>query len=223
MIPLNSIWLERVKANIFPVSEEQINVIRALGEWVYQGNMYDVEIAEETCELCDQPHIRYQFEIINTINSNTLQIGSECINRFKIGVLDDKGVQLSAENAKKKVNKDRNKLVTEAKVKSMINSLVSLSRVDNEFDIESFIKYYKENGAFTPKQLSTLIWRLEKYNVHHIKSHFKLTIKKNKDKEQLLNLAAFKVKQIWECLSNSQKDFYTEQQRLKKMQNHLPL
>ncbi|TDL68426.1 hypothetical protein E2R58_04255 [Paenibacillus amylolyticus] len=220
---MNSTWLERVKNNILPVSEEQIDVLKALKEWVYEGDMYDVEIAEETCELCDHPHIRYQFEIVNIINSNTLQIGSECINRFEIGVLDNKGVLLSSEKAKKKVNKDKNKLVTEAKVKSVINSLVSLSKVDNEFEIESFIKYLKDNGAFTPKQLSTLIWRLEKYKINHIKSHFKLTIKKNKDKDQLLELADYKVKQMWDCLSSSQKNFYSEKQKLKKMINNLPL
>jgi hypothetical protein len=45
---MNSNWLERVKVYIFPVSEEKNDVIKALNEWVYQGDMYDVEIAEET-------------------------------------------------------------------------------------------------------------------------------------------------------------------------------
>ncbi|PAD74814.1 hypothetical protein, partial [Paenibacillus campinasensis] len=173
---MNINWLERVQVNIFPVSEEQCDIRKALNEWVYQGDMYDVEIAEETCELCDQPHIRYQFEIVNLLNKNTLQIGSECIKRFDIGVVDSKGTLLTSEEAKKKVNKDKNKLITDGKVKSVMNSLINLARLDEEFEIESFIKYFKENNAFTPKQLSTLIWRLEKYKVEHNKSHFKLTI-----------------------------------------------
>jgi hypothetical protein len=178
---------------------------------------------KKRCEICDHPHIRYQFEIINTLNANSLQIGSECINRFQIGVVDPKGNKLSTEAAKKKVNKDKNKLVTEAKVKSVISSLVSLSGADSDFNIESFIKFFKENGAFTPNQLATLIWRLEKHNIQHNKAHFKVTIKKNKDKEQLLGLVEWKVQKIWGCLSSSQKEFYTEKQKLRKLRNNLPL
>lgn len=207
---MNSHWLERVKANIFPVSFEKKNVRKALNEWVYQGNVYDVEVAEEMCELCDQPHIRFQFEILNIINGNTLQIGSECIKRFNIGVVDRRGNVLSPDAAKRKVNKDRNKLITDAKVKSVIASLVDLARDDDDFDIHNFIRYFKDNGAFTPKQLVTLIWRMEKYKIEHNKSHFKITIKKNKDKEQLLGLEEWKVQKIWPCLSNSQKKYYIE-------------
>lgn len=205
---MNPYWLERVKVNIFPVSFEQNDVRKALNEWVYHGNMYDVEVAEETCELCDQPHIRYQFEIINIITGNVLQIGSECIKRFNIGVVDQKGNILSTDAARKKVNKDRNKLITDAKVKSVLNSLIDLARIDDDFEIESFIKYFKENGAFTPKQLTTLNWRLEKHKIVHTKSHIKMTIKKNKDKDQLLRMDEWKVRKIWDCMSASQREFY---------------
>lgn len=99
---------------------------------------------------------------------------------------------------------------TDAKVKSVINSLVDLARVDDQFDIESFIKYFKENGAFTPKQLTTLIWRFETHKIEHIKPHLKLTIKKNKDKEQLLSMVEWKVQKIWDCMSTSQRDFYNK-------------
>ncbi|NOU77982.1 hypothetical protein GC101_03715 [Paenibacillus sp. LMG 31459] len=207
---MNSNWLKRVEGNIFPVSFEQNDVRRALNEWVYQGNMYDVEDADETCELCDQPHIRYQFEIFNIINANTLQIGSECIKRFKIGVMDNRGHILSNELARKKVNKDRNKLITDAKIKSVINSLINLARIDDSFEIESFIKFFKDNKTFTPKQLTILIWRLDKYKVEHNKSHFKMTIKKNKDKEQLLQMEEWKVQKIWGCLSKTQKEYYKD-------------
>jgi len=216
-------WTERVKNNIFPVSEEKNNVRRALDEWVYKGNMYDVETPDEVCELCDHPNIRYQFEIINIHNQNTLQIGSECVNKFEISVLDQSGKKLTNKDAKKKVNQDRNKLVTDAKKRDLINSLVQLSKVDEDFDIENFIKYFKENSAFTPKQLTILIWRLEKYKIKFKKSHFKMTIKRNKDKQQLFDMEDWKVKTIWDCLSSSQKGVYNEHTKRKAFTNHLPL
>lgn len=214
-------WMERVKKNIFPVSKEKVNIRKALDEWTYEGNMFDVEVADETCELCDQPHIRYQFEIVNSQNDNSLFIGSECITRFKISVIDEAGKKLSYEDAKKKVSKDRSKLVTEAKEKSVLNTLVKLSSIDNEFNIEDFIKYFKERKAFTPKQLALLVWRLEKAKIDFNKSHFKLTIKRNREKEQLLTLDDWKLKGIFDCLSSSQKQFVLENKnRIRKQYNN---
>ncbi|MED4353954.1 hypothetical protein P9265_16695 [Schinkia azotoformans] len=203
-------WIERVKKNVLPVSNERYNIRKALDEWVYEGSMYDVEVADEICELCDQPNIRYQFEIVNVLNNNSLLIGSECITRFRISVIDKSGNKLSFEEAKKKVTKDRSRLVTEAKEKSVLNTLVALAAKDHEFNIENFIVYFKERKAFTPNQLALLIWRLERARIDFKKSHFKLTIKRNREKEQLLKLEDWKLKQIWDCLSNSQKQFVIE-------------
>lgn len=207
-------WIERVKKNVLPVSNEKYNIRKALDEWVYEGSMYDVEIADEICELCDQPNIRYQFEIVNVLNNNSLLIGSECITRFKISVIDQSGKKLSFEEAKKKVTKDRNRLVTEAKEKSVLNTLVALAAKDHEFNIETFIEYFKERNAFTPNQLALLIWRLERANIDFKKSHFKLTIKRNREKDQLLKLEDWKLSRIWDCLSNSQKQFVIENKNI---------
>lgn len=209
-------WIERVKMNVLPVSNEKYNIRKALDEWVYEGSMYDVEVADEICELCDQPNIRYQFEIVNVLNNNSLLIGSECITRFNISVIDQSGKKLSFEEAKKKVTKDRSRLVTEAKEKSVLNTLVALAAKDHKFNIENFIEYFKERKAFTPNQLALLIWRLERANIDFKKSHFKLTIKRNREKDQLLKLEDYKLSRIWDCLSNSQKQFVIENKNISR-------
>lgn len=198
-------WLERVKKNIFPLSLEQTNIRKAIDEWIYEGNMLDLEIAEESCEICDQPNIRYQFEIINKNNDNTLLVGSECITKFEIPVLDSSGVKLSSNDAKKKVNRDRNKLVTEAKEKHVINSLIKLKAIDETFNIDSLLEYYKERKAFTTKQLSMLIWRLDDAKIDYNKANFKVTIKRGREKDQLMNLEDWRLRKLWQCLSSSQK------------------
>ncbi|NUJ16628.1 hypothetical protein FKN04_08445 [Bacillus glycinifermentans] len=207
-------WVERVKKNIFPLSNEKYNIRKALDEWVYEGSMYDVEVADETCELCDQPNIRYQFEIVNKLNNNSLLIGSECIMRFKISVIDRSGKKLSFDDAKKKVIKDKSRLVTEAKEKNVLNTLVALAAKDHEFNIENFIEYFKERKAFTPNQLTLLIWRLERANIDFKKAHFKLTIRRNREKEQLLSLENWKLKRIWDCLSSNQKQFVLDRKNV---------
>lgn len=207
-------WIERVKENVLPVSNEKYNIRKALDEWVYEGIMYDVEVADETCELCDHPNIRYQFEIVNRLNNNSLLIGSECIMRFNISVIDKSGKKLSFEDAKKKVTKDRGRLVTEAKEKSVLNTLIALAAIDDEFNIENFIEYFKERKAFTPSQLALLVWRLERANIEFKKSHFKLTIRRDREKEQLLKLEDWKLNRIWDCLSNSQKQFVIQNKNI---------
>lgn len=203
-------WIERVKINLLPVSEEKRDVKRALKEWKYLGDAYDLDFAEEVCQLCDHPGIRYQFEIVNTLNGNSLLIGSECINRFDIGVMDNDGATLQGEKAKKKVSRDRNKLISDAKLRSVINTLVELSNKDDRFDINNFIDYYKEREAFTPKQLSLLIDRLDKYQIEYNKNYFKLTIRRKREKEQLLEMDSFKILKLWPSLSSSQKKFLAD-------------
>lgn len=204
-------WMERVKSNILPVSENQRSVSEALKEWTYDGEMYDLETPHETCQLCDHPDIRFQFVITNQKNRNRLLIGSECVTKFGgIKVVDEYGNALPTPEAKRKVGRDRRKLISDAQTKSLINSLIELGRVDTEFKISSFETDYRERRSFTPKQLALLIWRFEKYKVPFNKSYFNINIRKAKDKKALLEMVDWKLRKMWPCLSTSQKTWVRE-------------
>jgi hypothetical protein len=56
-------WKSRSEANLLPLSIEQRWLARALLEWLYNGEMYDLEYPCETCELCEHPDLRYQFKL----------------------------------------------------------------------------------------------------------------------------------------------------------------
>ncbi len=200
-------WVERVMKSIFPLSVEKENIQKALKEWFYTGETYDLGQPLEDCEICGHSGIRYQFTIQNRNNKNELLIGSECITRFDISAIGENGEILNREGTSKKVRKDRNKLVTEARKKRLINTLVQLSSVEEEFNINSFIEYYDKREAFTPKQLKTLIWRLNTHEIKYKKSDFKMTIRRNREKEQLSSFEAWELETIWDCLSSSQKEF----------------
>ena len=203
-------WRENSIENLLPLSENRVNFMQALREWVYTGDMFDAEIASEVCELCNHPEIRYQFRISNRYNSNELLVGSECINKFEIAALDENGDVLDYKASRKKVQHDRRILVTEAKKRRLFNTLIKLKKNDDTFDIESFITYVQDRGAFTPKQLSLLLWRLETYKIEYCITDFKLTIRRNREKEQLLRMADWKVKKIWQAMSTNQRNWYTE-------------
>lgn len=203
-------WLDRVATNLLPVSDEQENVIEALKEWYYTGDCYDLEEPAADCELCDHPNIRYQFVIRNDGTGHELLVGSECITRFGLTAIDESGRKLNAEQAGQKVRKDRNKLITDARKRRVIAVLVKLGSLDAAFDFDSLIDYLQERGAFTPSQLSLILWRLGKHGVEHQKADFKMVIKRKREQEQLLSMEKWKVQKLWPCMSSSQQDFFIE-------------
>lgn len=200
-------WVARVMDSILPLSVEQKQIRLALEEWFYTGDTYDLGQPQEDCEICGHSGIRYQFTIQNRNNSNELLIGSECITRFDISAIGENGEILDQEGTAKKVRKDRNKLITEASKKRVVNTLVQLSSLEEKFKINSFIEYFDDRGAFTPNQLKILIWRLSAYKIKYKKSDFKMTIRRKREKEQLAAFEVWQVKQVWDCLSANQKKY----------------
>lgn len=203
-------WIDNSVKNLLPLSNERVDFAAALHEWLYGGDMYDLEEPIETCELCEHPEIRYQFKIVNRHNGNELLVGSECINKFGIAATDDVGNILGRDDSRRRVNKDRRHLVTEARNKRQINSLVRLSGVEDNFNINSFISYVQDRGAFTPDQLSLLFWRFKNKNITYNPLDFKLTIRRNREKEQLKKMLEWKLCQLWPALSASQKFWVSE-------------
>lgn len=214
-------WKLNATNNLLQLSES-CNLKDALSEWFYTGDIEDVGGAVETCELCNHPNIRYKFEIMNKYNNNTMYVGSECIGKFEIQGISQSGIILSKEETIKKVRTDKRRFIQDVKTKEVLNSLVALSNKDPEFarTSESFYEYYQERGAFTPNQLSLLIYKLDKNRIRYNKYYFKMTIRRSREKEQLLNMEGYKVKNIWNCMSNSQIIWFKENYRNK---NNKPL
>jgi hypothetical protein len=203
-------WAERAARNLLPHSRDRSDLAMALREWRYEGGFHDLEAPTADCELCDHPDIRYQFEIRNGFTGARLQIGSECINRFGIRATGEDGEVLDAARTRKKVGQDRRALVEAARKKRVITALVALSHADPEFNILSFIDYLQDRGAFTPKQLATLLWRLQTHAVPFDVRDFKLTIRRDREKDQLLQMADWQIERLLPAMSIAQRKFLTE-------------
>ncbi len=203
-------WAKRSATNIFPLSENKNDLKMALNEWLYEGDMYDLEEPIETCELCGYQDIRYQFKIINKNNSNEMLVGSECINKFQISATDNEGNILDTEESARKVNRDRRYLIEEARKKRLIITLVKLQQKDKDFDIESFVTYEQDREAFTPNQLSLLLWRFGKYRIEYRPTDFKVIMKRNREKDQLIDMDDWKIEKLWKSLSSNQKQWVYE-------------
>lgn len=204
-------WAKHAAKAILPLSEEKQNLALAFREWRYTGCVNDLEIANETCQLCGHPEIRYQFEIRNSHNNNSLLIGSECVKRFDISAVDEKGNVLGRAETHTKIARDRHNLIHDAREQRMMLSLINLVRVERKFNIENFITYYKEErGAFTPKQLLLLLGRLSEHRVKHNKRDFKMIIRRDREKEQLACMDDGGIDLLWGCMTSGQQKWFNE-------------
>ncbi|UTH73228.1 hypothetical protein [Chromobacterium sp. IIBBL 290-4] len=197
-------WAQKSAANLLPLSVERAQLAVALQEWLYTGDMYDLGTPIETCELCKHPDIRYQFKIINRHNGNEILVGSECINKFRISAIDELGNILGCDESRRRVNRDRRFLVNEARKRHLVNTLVALSAVEENFDINSFISYVLDRDAFTPNQLALLFWRLDQHEIEYSPRDFKLTIRRDREKNQLRQMEDWKLQKLWPSMSTSQ-------------------
>ena len=175
--------------------EQEILAV-ALREWVYDRNVVVLESPSRVCQLCGHPGIRYQFEIVNRDTGNSLLVGSECIKRFAIGVCSEGGTTITEEAADRSVDADRRRMEQEARDRSVLNSLVELAAIDDEFELESFITYYRLRGAFTPNQMALLQWRFQRCGVTHEPACFKVSLRHHREQEQLRRMADWKVRRL---------------------------
>jgi hypothetical protein len=203
-------WAQRAAANLLPLSVEQSDLAVALREWVYERNVVMLESPSEVCQLCDHPGIRYQFEIVNHDTGHSLYIGSECIKRFAIGVRSEGGTIITGKAADRSVDADRRRMEQEARDRSVLNSLVELAATDDKFDLEDFIVYYQRRGAFTPSQMALLVWRFQRYGVEHRPAHFKVSLRRQREQEQLRRMPDWRAKLLWLYLSAQQRQWYED-------------
>ncbi len=198
-------WAQRAARNLLPLSVEQEALAGALREWVYERNVVGLESPSGVCQLCGHPGIRYQFEIVNHDTGHSLYIGSECIKRFAIGVRSEGGALLTGEVAGRSVDADRRRMEQEARDRSVLNSLVELAATDDEFELESFIIYYRLRGAFTPNQMALLQWRFQRRGVAHEPACFKVSLCRHREQEQLRRMPEWKVRRLRPYLSVQQR------------------
>ncbi|GHV48413.1 hypothetical protein AGMMS49546_38930 [Spirochaetia bacterium] len=208
-------WIEIASENLLNKSEEKIDFNIARLEWYFTGevidNNEDIDFGgtRPSCELCEHEDLRWQFTIINKFNVNELKVGSTCIKKFDIVLIDD-NIEMRGEDRDKILNKNIRDKIKENDNKKILIALEQLCILDIKFkgQIEEAIRQWKKNKAFSPKMLSLIIWRF-KINKKEYKSlKFKINLLKSYYKEDLRNMEKFKYDQIREYLTNSQQEKY---------------
>ena len=190
---------ERVRDTLLPLSHAR-TLREAFREWGFNGATVDHEEPRETCQLCGQDQLRYHFEISNSTTGSTLWVGSQCILRFGVAVVEG-GEALSPSRAKRKLES----LVSEMRRRSCLRALECLAGAEDSDILASALKFYGERGYLTPKFAFVVFWRLNRNNIDHSPSFFKVSLRRDTYKADLRSMETSRVHLIWPALSSSQR------------------
>lgn len=194
-----STYPQRVRENILPRSVAQ-SLPAAFAEWRFTERTIDHEEATETCELCEQEQLRYHFEIENNRNGNLLLIGSQCILRFNVAVYDN-GIKLDEAATKRKLNN----LIERMHMSACISQLERLAAAETSDILGNALSFYRQHGYLTPKYAFVVLWRLQKNEIDHHPSFFKVSLKTDKYKRDLKEMHLSRVHTVWPALTSSQR------------------
>jgi hypothetical protein len=197
-------WAERAAAAIIPLSRASV-LAAALKEWAYTGRFFDLEATDGTCELCGQEDLRYHFEIENEVTSSSLLVGSECIKRFDIGGIDERGQRIDAADTGKLVDRHRRGLVEDARKRRVMTALLRLEQKAHDFEAQSFLAFVDDKGAFTPKQVAMLFWRLGSAGVEYRPMDWKVRLRRDSDYGQLRHMKTAALNRVLPALTTVQR------------------
>ena len=194
---------QRVRDSILPRSVAR-SLPKAFEEWSVTGHTIDYGEAVETCQLCEHEHLRYHFEIRNTLTSEMLLVGSKCILTFDIPVFEN-GVRLATSQAKKKLEH----LIRQKRLDLCLRALEGLANTENNARSRDILRkalaFYQKNKYLTPKFAFVVLWRLAHHRIDHSPSFFKISLRKAKYREDLRQMPLSRVHTIWPALTSTQR------------------
>lgn len=195
---------QRVRESILPLSLAD-TLPSAFEEWQHSGGYHDNETPSETCQLCGQEELRYQFEIANRWTDNTLWVGSKCILKFDVAVYE-RGRRLTREEAKEKLDK----LTQQMRLESCLTALEKLANEEGGEILVNALAYYKINKKLTPRQAFVVFWRLETHQIDHSPTFFRISLKRKRHQSDLRDMPTQRVHFFWRALTASQKKLAAE-------------
>ena len=90
-------------------------------------------------------------------------------------------------------------------LESCIHALEKLAFAEKNVILANALEYYKRNKYLSPKFAFVVLWRLQKNNIQHSPSFFKINLKRDQYKLDLQKMELGRVHTIWPALSSSQR------------------
>ena len=192
-------YTSRVRDSILPLSIAK-TLPAAFREWRFTERTEDHGAPVETCRLCGQEGLRYHFEIGNERTDETLWVGSHCILKFDVAIVQE-GRRLTPQEAKRRLTE----LTNGMQLKACIAALEKLAAAENNAILEGALEYYKRHGTLTPKYANVVFWRLKTNGIDHQPSFFKVELKRQQHIDDLQSMPTGRVHRFWAALSPAQR------------------
>ncbi|WP_197339756.1 hypothetical protein [Ralstonia solanacearum] len=193
-------YSQRVRESILPLSVGE-TLPNAFEEWSVTDRIIDHGAPNETCQLCGKDELRYHFEILNVFTGGKLWVGSHCILKFGLSVFEN-GQALSPAAAKKKIHR----LMEQVRQQSCIRALEALAASESNDILYNALRYFRTHKFLSPKHASVVLWQLEKHQIDHNPSFFKINLKHARFKEQLEGMEGWRIRLLWPALTSSQRE-----------------
>lgn len=194
-------WLETSKLNLLKLSQSK-DFKKALTEWQFTGTVIYYENEDDIrCELCEHSDLSNHFEIENRLNQNKLLVGSSCILKFnEINIIDIEGKNvIDPEQREFYLNESLQKKLVEI----MLEPLRMLWRKDRTY-IEIYATDLKNGDGISPNELWSLFKKMDAFNIHYNPKLYKISLRSQENKEELLAMSKQNLDKIKASLSLSQ-------------------
>jgi hypothetical protein len=195
---------QRVADRILPKSSPGLTLTEAFEEWEFWGNTQDHGEACEECQLCGQDRLRYHFEIVNPQTCNTMLVGSHCIEKFELAVLDEGGKRLNPTAATTKLRR----LEADMREQDCMRVLEELYKRQKNDYTHSALECYKADHKLSPRLAATVFYRLSQPHtgILYTPSFFSISLRRSQHKEDLQDMEAHRVHLIWGALTPPQRE-----------------
>lgn len=190
-------YMRRIEARLASLSQAS-ELTMATKEWEFCGHVRDLGGADGNCELCEKSGVRYHFKISNAQTQHSLQVGSKCIERFELRVIDRNGKEVPA--SKKTSHLEGQK--RGARVERILLILAELGMKVQS--LKNLAQHYRKHSGFSPNQMVLAEWQLTKLDVSYALKDFTILLKRKDYQKQLKNMELWKLRKIWPALSGPQ-------------------
>ncbi|MGR5367038.1 hypothetical protein [Photobacterium damselae] len=197
-------WENRVIANILDKSQSK-DFETALGEWFFNGKIFDRKKAAFSCELCGHNHVRYHYIITNKATSQELMVGSSCILKYNtITIYDNNNSPIKTERLRKIALEDALDLAKLEQLKEPLRQLWRLASQELKETIANQVNKYLIDGHTTPKVCLMWFSMMKKLDIQYDEKLFKINLRKSRYLDQIIDFKEYQFKLIAPALSTQQ-------------------
>jgi hypothetical protein len=162
-------------------------------EWEMTSGYNDLEEPTGTCELCEHPEIRHQYEVQNRYTNTSLWVGSKCIEKF-VPLYEDEVEVTDPEEKARLLARITNRLIDEARQQRAERLIDALSGSDKRFTSSRWVDDWKK--GYSVKQLQMVAVAAKHAGLKFNAADFQINTRRGRVVEQAKDLELWQYQQL---------------------------